>query len=137
MSGYKFNKNDLGKICLLFLVKSFSSKYTEFRKNDKMHLIFSSIIILFTEKVKRQETKKILQRSAAILLIVVLRSLIKWCESKTILCFSNFSFSTLLIFFPSLLLSRPLVSLLSLFYWHISYLPSSTTFQGCGLGWCP
>lgn len=64
LSGDKFNKNDLGKICLLFSIKSFSSKFTEFRKNDKRHLIFSSIIILFTKKVKRQETKKVLQRSA-------------------------------------------------------------------------
>lgn len=63
-----------------------------------MHLIFSSIIILFTEKVKRQETKKIFPRSAVHHACHCLEKSYQMIESKTILVF-------LMSHFPPCLLS--------------------------------
>lgn len=126
-----------------FLVwaKSFSSKYTTHRKNGKMYLIVGSIIILTSHReVKTLDKEDTSEKCCSPLLITVLRNLTNWQIPRlTLLLYC--SFPTLFILFPPLHFLRTFVSLLFFFYCHSSCPPngppSSTAFQGCGIGWLP
>ena len=125
----------------MFLVKAFFSKYTKPGKNDKMHLIFSSIVRpTFHRKVKKAGNKECTaENCCSPLLDTILSSLITWYESKITLCFSTSPFppcltSFLLGFCPDpwfLTFSYPI----SIFQTYPNNgPPSSTTSQGCGRG---